>query len=78
MSDIDRPFLYIDKSSQSKKALRALKKSHKDFIEKKVTKRNESDLDLPVLFAPQGVFQGLHAINAYIGSIFGAKEQIAH
>ncbi|MGI0070102.1 MAG: hypothetical protein ACREAN_07595 [Nitrosopumilaceae archaeon] len=53
--------------------MEALTKSHKEFVTKEVTKKHETDLDVPVLFAPQGVFQGLEAINAYVGSVFGRK-----
>jgi hypothetical protein len=67
----DVPLLYIDNSEQSKEALAALRKSHKDFVTVEV--ESHEDLKVPILFTTIGVFYGLLAISGYALSIFGSK-----
>jgi hypothetical protein len=68
------PQLFTDSSIASKKATLRLTKANKQFEVWKVTTISEkASLKPPVLFAPEGVFRGYKAIDAYAGSTFGQK-----
>lgn len=68
------PLLCVDKSGQSKKAVSSLEKSNKKFEVRQITNKSEQkELRPPVLFAIEGVFRGINAIDAYATSLLGRQ-----
>ena len=77
-----KPVLIIDDGPDSIKAMNLLRERDVEFVEYDIRKFAESCCgDLPTtkapsVFAPEGVFRGLHGVEEYVTSATASKKAI--